>query len=395
MNLRVFLPKEVMIFLIITLANFSGGTLASAATPTFSEFAASIFQRPDGAYVVDDDVPIRDENELYQYYLAKFFPTSSTGTGNVSVSLAIRSNTGSDVKWSDSQKLNLTYCISTGFNSYASGVGHLLVRSAIQAAAESWKGAAQVNYTHVNSQDSACASSTSVLFRVLPYIPIAINDSLLASAFFPDYPANLRNLYINVNAVVNPGFGLTLSGLLRHELGHTLGFVHEHIRPESGAPWCSEGSGWRPLTTYDVFSVMHYRSGCNGVPGDYYLTSNDKSGARSVYGTWPSPPPPNQKPVANVGTPLYSAMVNERIVFDATGSYDPEGQPLTYKWDFGDGSPVADTSTPIVEYRYGTIGSYTVKLIVSDGALSSNPVTTLVTIKSLAWLIPIIDLLFE
>ena len=73
----------------------------------------------------------------------------------------------------------------------------------------------------------------------------------------------------------------TLTGVLRHELGHTLGFRHEHTRPESGT--CFEDNNWRALTAYDSSSVMHYPQ-CNGTQnGDLVLTNLDKTGAHALY----------------------------------------------------------------------------------------------------------------
>jgi hypothetical protein len=73
----------------------------------------------------------------------------------------------------------------------------------------------------------------------------------------------------------------SLAGVLRHELGHTLGFVHEHVRIRSG---CYEDGEWRGLTPYDSASVMHYPQ-CSGTQrGDLTITALDVAGALAVYG---------------------------------------------------------------------------------------------------------------
>jgi PKD repeat protein len=55
--------------------------------------------------------------------------------------------------------------------------------------------------------------------------------------------------------------------------------------------------------------------------------------------------------------------VGDELTFDGSGSTDPEGDPLTYKWDFGDGKEAeGEKATKI----YDTAGKYQVTLTVSD-----------------------------
>lgn len=81
-------------------------------------------------------------------------------------------------------------------------------------------------------------------------------------------------------------------------------------------------------------------------------------------------------------TPNPTGYENQTIIFDASESYDPEGQPLNYYWNFGDGNNsgwIPDNNTTHV---YKKQGVYNVTLIVSDGELSSKPVIKQLTILS-------------
>ena len=54
----------------------------------------------------------------------------------------------------------------------------------------------------------------------------------------------------------------------------------------------------------------------------------------------------------------------DAAVFDATGSYDPDGDPLIFLWNFGDGSSSYGSK---VAHSFKDPGQYTVKLCVDDG----------------------------
>jgi PKD repeat protein len=84
----------------------------------------------------------------------------------------------------------------------------------------------------------------------------------------------------------------------------------------------------------------------------------------------------NGLPAARPGGP-YSGTVDSPITFDGTGSSDPDGDPLEYSWDFGDGTTGSGAS-PV--HTYAAPGTFTVTLIVSDGSASSPPATTTATV---------------
>lgn len=71
----------------------------------------------------------------------------------------------------------------------------------------------------------------------------------------------------------------------------------------------------------------------------------------------------NRPPVASAGGP-YSGIVGQTILFDGSGSSDPDaGQTLTYDWDFGDGSSAMGVSA---SHAYGIPGTFLVTLEVCD-----------------------------
>ena len=57
-------------------------------------------------------------------------------------------------------------------------------------------------------------------------------------------------------------------------------------------------------------------------------------------------------------------MVNHSISFDVSGSFDPDGSPLSYTWDFGDSSPPGSGVT--TTHVYAKDGIFTVALTVAD-----------------------------
>jgi VCBS repeat-containing protein len=71
----------------------------------------------------------------------------------------------------------------------------------------------------------------------------------------------------------------------------------------------------------------------------------------------------NDLPVAAAG-PDQQNGEGGSATFDAAGSYDVDGDALTYLWDFGDGNSASGAA---VQHAYADQGTYLVKLTVSDG----------------------------
>ena len=74
----------------------------------------------------------------------------------------------------------------------------------------------------------------------------------------------------------------------------------------------------------------------------------------------------NHKPICDAGVRQWG-YVNEVFHFDGYRSYDPDGDTLTYQWNFGDGA-TGTGATP--SHAYSAAGTYNVTLTVSDGQLT-------------------------
>lgn len=243
---------------------------------SYDEFKAqAAFDPETSTWVVNGDELIETEQAMhaaYDAYVDSVADTADPGYGVSEQGLIVNLVNGRDDKWSGSAAMNITYCVSQS----SFGSRYSAVVNAMNTAASAWEGTARVNFIHQSSLDGSCTKRTGVVFDVRQ----VCSGQYLARSFFPSSGRSAREVLIDCTSFGNIS-PWTLAGVLRHELGHTIGFRHEHTRPEAGT--CFEDNNWRALTAYDSASVMHYPQ-CNGTnTGDLVLTSKDKAGAKLLY----------------------------------------------------------------------------------------------------------------
>jgi hypothetical protein len=307
--------RHLALFSVLAACSGNAAT-SSTENETFEEFEARTYKEPwpGGVYIINGDTPVNSKKSLYEIWEQNF----SKGA------LIVHHPGGVDAKWDQTTKKALTYCVSDTF-----GANKAAMLAAIAASTEQgWEAFANVDFIHVTAEDATCdENNANVLFDFRP----VSGQPYLARAFFPGGDRASQNVLVDESSFTQTTW--PLANIIGHELGHTLGFRHEHTRPESGA--CFEDNDWRPLTPYDSASIMHYPQ-CNGTNPALSFTPSDATGAAALYGAPgmepPDPPTPDTEYHQNgavvkdqiINVPAFSVKPGSVFKAELTGTGDAD-----------------------------------------------------------------------
>ncbi len=229
---------------------------------------------PNGSLVIEGDMAFRNEAELHRFWEEDRAP--SVGE-QLTVNTHVVGGITVDDLWAFPANFKLTYCVGTAFT--AAQVAQLL--PALDAAANAWSRIVGVQFQRVTPSGACDSSNNNVVFDVQRNT----DGSFFGNSFFPGDPRSSRTLYFDDTAFTTTSGGRTLTGIATHELGHSLGYRHEHI-------WigCTSEStaNARQVTAYDQTSVMHYPQCRTPTGGGYSVSLLDYTGAVSLYGLAPA-----------------------------------------------------------------------------------------------------------
>ena len=122
--------------------------------------------------------------------------------------------------------------------------------------------------------------------------------------------------------------------------------------------------GYRNETFHKLDSMVDMFFGPYKDTSALYIVSRSKKEKRirRIRSTGSS----NRSPVADAAVSDTKASIGQVISFDGSKSYDPDGDSLTYKWDFGDGIATSISRQRKAEHVYKRPGVFEVEFIVTD-----------------------------
>jgi hypothetical protein len=164
-------------------------------------------------------------------------------------------------------------------NTFTDPANYDMVVKNMATACREWEGTCGIEFKHMQELDAkAGVQPEGALFSVRE---LDTGGRFIAAAFFPNDPTDRRRV------LIDPSYYTTdfdKVGVLRHELGHVLGWRHEHIHHDA-PPACPDEDDFdtTKLSQYDPTSVMHYF--CGGVGSrDLKISDLDRTGSVQVYG---------------------------------------------------------------------------------------------------------------
>ena len=146
------------------------------------------------------------------------------------------------------------------------------------------------------------------------------------------------------------------------------GFIRQAVLDASGVAVASVSNFVTGIGSNSVTDLVA------GPDGALYYASYSGSSVRKIVSTTV-----NRAPTAQAAATPDQGDPPLDVTFSSAGTSDPDGDTLTYTWDFGDGTPISNAPNPV--HTYSTLGQHVATLVVSDGSLSDTA-TVLVTVGS-------------
>jgi len=245
-------------------------------------------------YVTEGDLVFTSEAALKAHYDARSRPID----GSVEkLHVFKRASDDMEPTFPPDEAVRLDYCVSDLFATWVDSPGKDQVVAEVAQAMSDWQNTVNVRFIYHPGEDANCdENNANVDFAVVPTsfpIGACASNKMMWSGPAMGCPNSSSNIVTGGILSFNYSSAQPVPsnvGVYRHELGHMLGFRHEH--PFNPAGSCTRETPnmqgddltFRALTDYDSSSVMHYSFFPCGLLVEYEISPLDGVGARSVYG---------------------------------------------------------------------------------------------------------------
>jgi hypothetical protein len=254
----------------------SGWTETSAAQSapfTFEEYRETARTHVDGhdVFLVEGDMLFENEAALRSY----FDDLNATSTDKSII------NKVGGVADKRPNPTNIRFCFAAGWGqNQGTYTAPALagVKTSILSAMTEWELTANIKFTWRSDLDGSACNNNGANPGV-DFVVDHWNSSGTATGAFPSLSWANQKLRV-------PTSGIGHDHAV-HEVGHILGFRHEHIQGGDPDPDCQEDNNYISLTEFDTLSVMKYAncaSGSKVINGGSSPSALDATGAHKIYG---------------------------------------------------------------------------------------------------------------
>lgn len=266
--------------------NLFSGDQSSELLTDFEKFKSkfdSIIYDEKAYYVVEGDLRF-NEDELFAYYVKSdsiVKPLTPHQVNQVQLVIGLNEDDNLDIM---PNARGLTYAIFK--ESFPLNYNYKKVKENFIKASDEWseKLDSGVKFTHQENLDTIKdeVHLKSKVSFIVKYVNPKKDSKQLETAALAFFPSSDKAIW---NVEIRPGYFATdydKIGILRHEIGHILGFRHEHALDSSPDACKKSDKKVKPLSTYDRVSVMHYFCGGYGNK-ELTFTERDIEGAKCIY----------------------------------------------------------------------------------------------------------------
>ncbi|MDO6518100.1 Ig-like domain-containing protein [Zobellia uliginosa] len=230
-----------------------------------------------------------------------------------------------------------------------------------------------------NGPFNGSATISGMIISYTPNNGFSGNDAITYTVNDGNNPAVSGTLTIQVNALANEAptandFTFTVPGNSNNNAIDVSGQISD---PENDGLTVGIGSGPANGTATVSGMIISYTPN-NGFSGEDQITYTVKDPSNPEVSATLTITVTNLAPDAVASGPS-SAAPNSLVSFTGSGSSDPNGDSLTYSWDFGDGN-TSNEMNP--SHTYTSSGDYDVELTVNDGNGGSDSMTISISIET-------------